>query len=140
MSRAPLDFSDSYVTLIAVGAVANSERLTHPPVWRSCPLNQTSNSVDDARVLPRFRSAAVDGLEMRREQGLVLLAMLDESPLAVAPARVHSSKAEPGDLRGIPVIGVGVGGVSPGSSPGSPASLARADRDLERRKPLVGYA
>jgi hypothetical protein len=70
---------------------------------------------------------------MRRDQARVLI-----DALPAAGRRVFKSEA--GDLRGIPVIGFGVGGVSPGSAPGSPASLRRIDRELESRVPMVGFA
>jgi hypothetical protein len=44
-------------------------------------------------------------------------------------------KPEPGDLRGIPVIGPGVGGVSPGTSPES--AIERVAREQERRRRVV---
>jgi len=41
-------------------------------------------------------------------------------------------KAAAGDLRGIPVIGPGVGGVSPGTSPES--AIGNVDRAAARRR------
>lgn len=48
---------------------------------------------------------------MRREQSLVLL---EAREIGVTPM---TFKPEPGDLRGIPCLAKGVGGVSPGTSP-----------------------
>lgn len=45
------------------------------------------------------------------------------------PAMAKAAKAEPGELRGIPVIGQGVGGVSPHTQP-----EAETIRRFERRK------
>lgn len=89
-------------------------------------------SVDDARRLPRFRE---DGPLLKRdrlarEQAAALLAAISSSDAGVAPGR--QVKAEAGDLRGIPVIGPGVGGASPGTSPES--SIGRLDRQLERER------
>lgn len=42
-----------------------------------------------------------------------------------------------GELRGIPVQAEGVGGVSPGSSPGSDGHLARLDSERARRRRVV---
>lgn len=78
---------------------------------------------------------------MERHQGAALASGLAESPAAAMPDR---HKAEPGDLRGIPVIGVGVGGVSPGTSPTS--AIGRVDRQREQRRktvlvePMVAFA
>lgn len=103
----------------------------------------TRVSLADMRLLPRFREHA----ELRTEQARVLRSEASRAAAAgldVPAMRAHT-KAEPGDLRGIPVIGVGVGGVSPGTSPES--SIGRLDRERDRRQranagpaePMVAY-
>lgn len=75
---------------------------------------------------------------MRRAQAGVFV---DALPAAGDPRKV---KSEAGDLRGIPVIGPGVGGVSPGTAPES--ALGRLDRERDRRararlmEPMVAFA
>lgn len=88
-------------------------------------------SVDEARLLPHVRESAgpvTDFQRMRRAQARALV----ENSTA-GQRRVE--KAEPGDLRGIPVIGEGVGGVSPGTSPES--AITRVDRERARRRKVV---
>lgn len=77
---------------------------------------------------------------MERGQADALAAAASSAPAATMPPR---HKTEPGDLRGIPVIGCGVGGVSPGTSPTS--VIGRIDREREQRRktvlvPLVAFA
>lgn len=71
-------------------------------------------NVDEARILPRYRDASplLERHRLKRQQAIALAETAGDTPL---PKRV--TKAEPGDLRGIPVIGPGVGGASPGTSP-----------------------
>jgi hypothetical protein len=92
-------------------------------------------SLDEARLLPRARSvSAVERFELERLQGAALVDGLDLRPDAVLPVvRPRLVAKDPQDLRGIPVVGMGIGGVSPGSKPGSDASLERLDRERERR-------
>lgn len=77
----------------------------------------TDESVDQARLRPhlRQRSRLEIRADLRRQQAAVLQAALAENPDAVRPDR--HAKPEPGDLRGIPVVGHGVGGVQPGTQP-----------------------
>jgi hypothetical protein len=70
--------------------------------------------VNDHRVLPRFRSEADEETRQKRIAAIVL-----ESG-EPAPIRRPTDATTPGDqrqLRGIPVVGRGVGGTSPGSDP-----------------------
>lgn len=99
--------------------------------------------LDEARLLPGSRVTAGPFLErrrMERDQAAAVSAAVEQSPSGAYPARF---KSEPGDLRGIPVIGCGVGGVSPGTSPGS--AIGKVDREREQRRktvlqPLVAFA
>lgn len=81
----------------------------------------------DARLLPRFQAASPI-LEHRlrdRSHAAALDAVLRDEPTGKAfPTR--SVKSEAGDLRGIPVIGRGVGGASPGTRPED--AIDRVDR------------
>lgn len=76
------------------------------------------------RLRFRFTDAAV---EDERRLGQILLETGAESR-----PRQSAAQAEPGDLRGIPVIAMGVGGTSPGSDPflATWASMARQERQL----------
>lgn len=71
-------------------------------------------NVDEARILPRYRdtSPLLERHRLRRQQAIALA-----EAASVTPLQKRVVKAEPGDLRGIPVIGAGVGGASPGTSP-----------------------
>jgi hypothetical protein len=77
----------------------------------------------------RDAGSVTDFQRMRRAQANALVENMPE------PGQVRPEKAEPGDLRGIPVIGQGVGGVSPGTSPES--AIDRVDRQRERRRRVV---
>ncbi len=70
---------------------------------------------EQARILPRFRALA----ERDRQQALVLQRAIGEAVseerAVTIPGRVILPS--PADLRGIPAIGYGVGGVQPGTQP-----------------------
>jgi hypothetical protein len=105
---------------------------------------------DDARLLPRFRAGG-ELLERHRLSRLQAAALAEgtagRDTAPAGPREQRSVKAEPGDLRGIPVIGCGVGGVSPGTSPES--AISRVDRERAKlrrvviddgpREPMVAY-
>lgn len=108
-------------------------------------------TVDDARLLPRVRTSAtlLDRHRLERAQAAALEEAMRDEPTG-KPLPGAAVTAAPGDLRGIPVQAEGVGGVSPGTSPGSDAHLASLDRQRERRRrvviedrasePMVGFA
>lgn len=96
------------------------------PPYALAELRPNPLPLDEARLLPRARSAS-ELVSRDREQ---VRALVDSMP---APGRVRPfPKAEPGDLRGIPALARGVGGVSPGTSPES--AIARVDRQREQRR------
>lgn len=82
----------------------------------------------------------LDRHDMEQRQARTLKATLDAQAQVMQPRPVPS----PEDLRGIPAIGRGVAGVSPGTSPA--AAISRLDRERERRaradvpvEPMVAY-
>jgi hypothetical protein len=70
-------------------------------------------SVDQARIRPHLRYLCDRPLPLRLEH------LADQLPKGIAPAQPPSRvfKPEPGDLRGIPIVGRKVGGVQPGTHP-----------------------
>lgn len=74
---------------------------------------------------------------MERAQAAAVDRALADNPGGVHP-RQPVAKAEPGDLRGIPVLARGVGGAVRGST--AAAAIDRAHRDAERRKVMVAWA
>jgi hypothetical protein len=92
-------------------------------------------SLDDARLLPRARTggALVERGRLRRDQAVALRDSAGEQP----GQRPIAARKDPQDLRGIPVIGPGVGGVSPGSNPESVIDRVSAEQD--RRKVMAAW-
>lgn len=75
-------------------------------------MDRSPDNLDDARLLPRFRERA-QLIEAQRR-------VLHETASAATDPKLPHRQAigEPGDLRGIPVVGArGVGGVSPHTQP-----------------------
>jgi hypothetical protein len=79
-------------------------------------------TVDEARVLPRFRLIEAQASVFRTEYNRARAAGITPT----APSR--HAVPNPGDLRGIPCIAPGVSGVSPGTEP-----LAATIRSLDRQ-------
>jgi hypothetical protein len=101
-------------------------------------LDQKPNLIqDDARLMPRFRAGGelLERHRMSRAQAAALADGIADRGASDSGREQRSAKAEPGDLRGIPVIGRGVGGASPGSSPES--AISRVDRDRAARRRVV---
>lgn len=90
--------------------------------------NPVDPELDEARLLPhlRERSRLLSAADLRRAQAAVLREALVDQPDAVLPGRF--AKPAPGDLRGIPVVGDGVGGVQPGTQPEREAVRGRGRR------------
>ena len=73
---------------------------------------------DDARLLPHLRARArTERRELVTKQAHVLREAIAANPTAAIPTKTTAATAEPGDLRGIPVIGRGIGGASRGTQP-----------------------
>ena len=111
---------------------------------------QPTLSPNDARLLPRFRAGGELLERHRRDRAQAAALAEGTAGRQATPAQreQRSVKAEPGDLRGIPVIGRGVGGVSPGTSPESAIDSVDRDRaklrrvvidDAGPREPMVAY-
>lgn len=78
-------------------------------------------SVDEARLMPRFRSV-FQRVEMGHSHAKIFAAEVNRAVSAGVspsiPTRKVPAGGDPAALRGIPVIGRGVGGTSPGTRPG----------------------
>jgi hypothetical protein len=84
-------------------------------------------SVDEARLRPHLRAvrqAAVFEAEFER-------AVRDGVDVSAPASNGRGFKPEPGDLRGVPIVGPGVGGVVAGTQPEA-ALLARERRRTSR--------
>lgn len=77
-------------------------------------------SVDEARLLPRYRPTPMRIIPVE-SLGVDTLTLNTKAPTSA----IH--KAEPGDLRGIPALAPGVGGVQPGTQP-ERATIAKLSR------------
>lgn len=95
---------------------------TSAPLTGRFSLDRAPSQLDDARILPRFRERArlVAGQREALQQAAEA-AREEERETRLARTFVP----EPGDLRGIPVVGRGVGGVSPGTQPETHATTGR---------------
>lgn len=96
------------------------------PPGKLRPRGDRNITVDQARLLPRFRTSASPAPVAWTEGG------------AAAPVTpVRGGKIPPGgdplQLRGIPVVGPGVGGVAPGTHPERTA-IRNLDRDRRSRE------
>ena len=103
--------------------VTSRHQQYHPCAQNTAPAHMADKlSIDDARLLPRFRETA--RLHATQRQ-----ALRDAAATAADEGRATRSKPvpSPGELRGIPVIGHG--GASPGTQP-----LAETIRRDERRR------
>lgn len=77
--------------------------------------------IDDARLLPHLRARRPE-LVVSPDNGTTYV-----QTLQLGGKQARTAKAEPGDLRGIPVLAPGVGGTSPGTNPDSITRGKRGD-------------
>ena len=75
-----------------------------------------------SRILPRYTDTAIetDPLEI-----MIAQREAEHTKAINAIAKGHTPQADPQDLRGIPCLAKGVGGVSPHTSPGSNSHLTK---------------
>jgi hypothetical protein len=79
------------------------------------------------QLLPRFTDEQVEHDPLAAH---IAQLEAEEARARAAVERGHTPDADPADLRGIPCIGRGVGGTSPGTNP-----LTETVRRLSRRNP-----
>lgn len=89
----------------------------HPQRVSLVRLETNRVSLDEARLMPRFRAQGtfLQQRRMEKNQAVVLAAAL-EQPDAKMPKRKHFVPS-PEDLRGIPAMGKGVSGTIRGTAP-----------------------
>lgn len=86
-------------------------------------LRHLPESVDEARLLPHLRSRAVleQRVTLEHQQRTIFRREYEravaEGKRPVAAKRNEGVMIDPRELRGIPIVGKGVGGVSPGTQP-----------------------
>lgn len=111
---------------------ARPETTTNLDVDQRRPWKPLGTAAPKSRGIPLDEARLRPHLRRNQQQTLTSIDMLEPSSAfgAYTIQRVTKSKTfkpEPADLRGIPVVGPGVGGVQPGTNPES-AVIAKLSR------------